>query len=97
MEESREMIREKLAKEMRSFINKERLIRRKLEQFDAEDDKEWRDSIYKKCYSIQEYDDMIRLVATHHKDLLVDTHLHLAAQFQSENNLKLAENHYVLN
>ena len=27
---------------------------------------------------IMQYDAMIRLVAAHHEDLLVDTHLHLA-------------------
>lgn len=37
---------------------------------------------------------MIRLVQKYRKDLLRDTHLHLAQQLQHENNFKLAEHHY---
>ena len=41
------------------------------------------------------YDDMIRLVASYRKELLVETHLHLAQQLETEGNFKLAERHYV--
>ncbi|KNC55624.1 intraflagellar transporter 172 [Thecamonas trahens ATCC 50062] len=41
------------------------------------------------------YDDMIRLVSVFHKDLLLDTHLHLAQQLESESRLGEAEKHYL--
>ena len=41
------------------------------------------------------YDDMIRLVASYRKELLTETHLHLAQQLETEGNFKLAERHYV--
>jgi intraflagellar transport protein 172 len=43
----------------------------------------------------KQYDQMIRLVAAHHKDLLVDTHLYLAKTLESEGNFKQAEQHFV--
>lgn len=49
-------------------------------------------SMYKKN---RQYDDMIRLVSSTRKELLTDTHIHLASQFQSEGNLKMAEKHYI--
>ena len=36
------------------------------------------------------YDDMIRLVTSYRKDLLTETHLHLAQQLETEGNFKLA-------
>jgi len=41
------------------------------------------------------YDDMIRLVTSYRKDLLTETHLHLAQQLETEGNFKLSEKHYV--
>lgn len=41
------------------------------------------------------YDQMIRLVASNRKDLLSETHLHLAQQLESEGNFKQSEHHYV--
>lgn len=41
------------------------------------------------------YGDMIRLVKAYHKDLLQDTHLHLAKELEGEANLRQAEHHYV--
>ena len=41
------------------------------------------------------YDDMIRLVTSYRKELLTETHLHLAQQLETEGNFKLAERHYV--
>ena len=41
------------------------------------------------------YDDMIRLVTSYRKELLAETHLHLAQQLETESNFKLAEKHYV--
>ncbi|KAJ8275180.1 hypothetical protein COCON_G00098050 [Conger conger] len=41
------------------------------------------------------YDDMIRLVAKHHKDLLTDTHLHLAKELEGESRFQEAEYHYM--
>lgn len=38
---------------------------------------------------------MIRLVGKYRRDLLRDTHLHLAQQLQHEGNLKQSEHHYV--
>eukprot|EP01135_Chromosphaera_perkinsii_P005322 Nk52_evm3s343 gene=Nk52_evmTU3s343 len=49
-------------------------------------------NMYKK---IRQYADMIRLVSIYHKDLLVDTHLHLAQQLETEGNFKQAEQHFV--
>ena len=40
------------------------------------------------------YDDMIRLVTSYRKDLLTETHLHLAQQLETEGNFQLAEKHY---
>ena len=40
------------------------------------------------------YDQMIRLVSVHRKDLLNETHLHLAQQLENEGNFKEAEKHY---
>lgn len=48
--------------------------------------------MYKKA---KRYDDMVRLVAKHRKDLLKETHLHLAESLLQENNLKRAEHHYI--
>ncbi|KAG7460913.1 hypothetical protein MATL_G00203920 [Megalops atlanticus] len=41
------------------------------------------------------YDDMIRLVAKHHKDLLTETHLHLAKELEGESRFQEAEYHYM--
>ncbi|OWF38575.1 intraflagellar transport protein 172 homolog [Mizuhopecten yessoensis] len=41
------------------------------------------------------YGDMIKLVKTHHPDLVQDTHLHLAKELEAENNLRQAEHHYL--
>ncbi|XP_073712376.1 intraflagellar transport protein 172 homolog [Misgurnus anguillicaudatus] len=41
------------------------------------------------------YDDMIRLVAIHHKDLLQETHVHLAKELESESRFQEAEYHYL--
>ncbi|XP_064625451.1 intraflagellar transport protein 172 homolog [Lineus longissimus] len=41
------------------------------------------------------YSDMIRLVKLHHKDLIQDTHLHLAKEIEAEGNLRQAEHHYL--
>ncbi|KAI8482238.1 hypothetical protein Bbelb_400200 [Branchiostoma belcheri] len=49
-------------------------------------------TMYKK---LRRYDDMIRLVRLHHKDLLQDTHLHLAKELESEGNFRQAEHHYL--
>ena len=42
-----------------------------------------------------QYENMLRLVGVHHKDLLDETHLYLAKTLEGEGNLKLAEHHYV--
>mmetsp|Transcript_11730 Transcript_11730/g.22317 ORF Transcript_11730/g.22317 Transcript_11730/m.22317 type:complete len:1744 (-) Transcript_11730:31-5262(-) len=49
-------------------------------------------SMYKKN---RHYDDMIRLVTQWRKELLTETNIHLATQFQEEGNFKLAEKHYL--
>ncbi|KAG1963505.1 intraflagellar transport protein [Pimephales promelas] len=41
------------------------------------------------------YDDMIRLVALHHKDLLQETHIHLAKELEAESRYQEAEYHYL--
>eukprot|EP00854_Cymbomonas_tetramitiformis_P006568 gene6568-7868_t len=41
------------------------------------------------------YDQMIRLVSTFRKDLLTETHLHLAQQLEADSNFKEAEKHYL--
>ena len=43
----------------------------------------------------QQYDQMIRLVTAHHKDLLMDTHAYLAKTLESQGNFKQAEHHYI--
>jgi len=48
-------------------------------------------SMYKRA---RKYDHMIRLVAAYRKDLLKDTHLHLAGQLEMEGSLKEAEEHF---
>jgi intraflagellar transport protein 172 len=49
-------------------------------------------NIYRKA---KQYDHMIRLVTKYRKDLLKDTHQHLAQQLDGEGNLKSAEHHYI--
>ncbi|XP_042189213.1 intraflagellar transport protein 172 homolog [Callorhinchus milii] len=49
-------------------------------------------TMYKK---LKMYDDMIRLVAKYHNDLLPDTHLHLAKELESEGRFREAEYHYL--
>nr|XP_014345853.1 PREDICTED: intraflagellar transport protein 172 homolog [Latimeria chalumnae] len=49
-------------------------------------------TMYKKT---KMYDDMIRLVGKYHKDLLIDTHLHLAKELDAEGRLQEAEYHYL--
>ncbi|TRY86956.1 hypothetical protein DNTS_000647 [Danionella cerebrum] len=41
------------------------------------------------------YGDMIRLVAVHHKDLLQETHIHLAKELEAESRFQEAEYHYL--
>ncbi|XP_039604872.1 intraflagellar transport protein 172 homolog [Polypterus senegalus] len=41
------------------------------------------------------YNDMIRLVAKHHKDLLTETHLYLAKELEAESRFQEAEYHYL--
>ncbi|XP_053316583.1 intraflagellar transport protein 172 homolog [Spea bombifrons] len=41
------------------------------------------------------YEDMIRLVARYHPDLLLDTHLHLGKELEAEGRLREAEYHYL--
>ncbi|KAG7280372.1 hypothetical protein CRUP_022200 [Coryphaenoides rupestris] len=41
------------------------------------------------------FEDMIRLVAKHHADLLKETHLHLAKELEGETRLSEAEHHYL--
>ena len=49
-------------------------------------------NMYKKN---RKYDQMIRLVSSYRKDLLNETHLHLAQQLESDLNFKEAEKHYL--
>ncbi|XP_074628986.1 intraflagellar transport protein 172 homolog isoform X2 [Acropora palmata] len=48
--------------------------------------------MYKK---LRQYENMIRLVAIHHEDLLADTHLHLAKELEGEGQLRQAEHHFL--
>jgi intraflagellar transport protein 172 len=48
-------------------------------------------NMYKKA---RKYDQMVRLVKTYRKELLKETHLHLAQQLEMEGNLREAEKHY---
>ncbi|XP_053566907.1 LOW QUALITY PROTEIN: intraflagellar transport protein 172 homolog [Bombina bombina] len=41
------------------------------------------------------YEDMIRLVAKYHQDLLADTHMHLGKELEAEGRLREAEHHYL--
>uniref|UniRef100_A0A673MHL4 Intraflagellar transport protein 172 homolog n=1 Tax=Sinocyclocheilus rhinocerous TaxID=307959 RepID=A0A673MHL4_9TELE len=41
------------------------------------------------------FDDMIRLVAVHHKDLLQETRIHLAKELEAESRFQEAEYHYL--
>ncbi|KAM4772549.1 intraflagellar transport protein 172 homolog [Rhinophrynus dorsalis] len=41
------------------------------------------------------YEDMIRLVAKYHQDLLTETHLHLGKELEAEGRLREAEYHYL--
>lgn len=49
-------------------------------------------NMYKKA---KQFDNMIKLVAKYRKDHLKDYHLHLAKNFEMENNLKQAEHHFI--
>ncbi|KAM3856962.1 intraflagellar transport protein 172 homolog [Vipera latastei] len=49
-------------------------------------------TMYKNC---KMYDEMIRLLAKYHKDLLSDTHLHLGKELEADGNLQEAEYHYL--
>lgn len=49
-------------------------------------------AMYKKH---NQYEDMIRLVAKHHPDLLTDTHLHLGKELEAARRLQEAEYHYL--
>ena len=48
--------------------------------------------MYKKA---RDFTNMVRLVQTYRPDYVLKTHLSLAAQFEKEGNLKLAEQHYI--
>lgn len=48
-------------------------------------------NMYKKA---RQFDNMIRLVKAHRKNLIKETHLHLAQQLEMEGNLKMAETYY---
>nr|XP_032825685.1 intraflagellar transport protein 172 homolog [Petromyzon marinus] len=49
-------------------------------------------TMYKK---LKRFDDMVRLVAKYHEDLLADTHLHLAKELEANAQLREAEYHYL--
>ncbi|XP_048371540.1 intraflagellar transport protein 172 homolog [Sphaerodactylus townsendi] len=49
-------------------------------------------TMYKKS---KMYDEMIRLLAKYHKDLLSDTHLHLGKELEADSHLQEAEYHYL--
>ena len=49
-------------------------------------------NMYKKCAM---YTEMIRLVTVHRKELLNDTHLHLANKLEAEGNFRQAEHHFL--
>ncbi|KAL7987120.1 hypothetical protein Chor_006039, partial [Crotalus horridus] len=49
-------------------------------------------TMYKNC---KMYDEMIRLLAKYHKDLLSDTHLHLGKELEADGHLQEAEYHYL--
>ncbi|XP_027053913.1 intraflagellar transport protein 172 homolog [Pocillopora damicornis] len=49
-------------------------------------------NMYKKH---RQFDNMIRLVAIHHEDLLADTHVHLAKELEAEGQLRQAEHHFL--
>ncbi|KAJ7341442.1 hypothetical protein JRQ81_005540 [Phrynocephalus forsythii] len=49
-------------------------------------------TMYKKC---RMHDEMLRLLARYHKDLLSDTHLHLGKELEAEGRLPEAEYHYL--
>ncbi|XP_062858050.1 intraflagellar transport protein 172 homolog isoform X2 [Trichomycterus rosablanca] len=47
------------------------------------------------CKNNKLYDDMIRLVAKYHEDLLQETHIHLAKELEIEGRFQEAEYHYI--
>ncbi|XP_042302841.1 LOW QUALITY PROTEIN: intraflagellar transport protein 172 homolog [Sceloporus undulatus] len=49
-------------------------------------------TMYKKC---KKYEEMLRLLARYHKDLLGNTHLHLGKELEAEGRLQEAEYHYL--
>ncbi|XP_053107178.1 intraflagellar transport protein 172 homolog isoform X2 [Hemicordylus capensis] len=49
-------------------------------------------TMYKK---LKMYDEMLRLLAKYHKDLLGDTHLHLGKELEADGRLQEAEYHYL--
>jgi len=49
-------------------------------------------TMYKK---LQRYDDMMRLVASHHPEILHDTHIHLAKELESQDLIEQAQHHYI--
>ncbi|XP_078397553.1 intraflagellar transport protein 172 homolog isoform X1 [Cetorhinus maximus] len=80
------------------YINQAQELEKKGKYKDAErlyitvDEPDLAITMYKK---LKMYDDMIRLVAKYHKDLLTDTHLHLAKELESEGRFREAEYHYL--
>ncbi len=44
---------------------------------------------------VRQYDNMVRLVHAHRRELLVETYVHLAQQLETEGNYKEAEHYYV--
>ncbi|XP_031636976.1 intraflagellar transport protein 172 homolog isoform X2 [Contarinia nasturtii] len=44
---------------------------------------------------LEHYDSMIRLVEQYHRELVKDTHLHLAQELEARGRYKTAENHYI--
>ena len=70
--------------EAQKFVNEGRLRDAERMYIQA---KEWDMAItmYKQA---EQYDHMIRLVAKYRKDLLRDTHIHLAQQLETQSNLK---------
>lgn len=45
---------------------------------------------------LEQYEPMIRLVERYHKDLLDNTHLHIAKQLETKSKYKMAEGHFLL-
>lgn len=95
----------KLARRFMDAYDAKEMFERLAKSMEIEEKLKEAEKIYITCDNVdaaikmyknkKQYENMTRLVKQYHPDLINDTHLHLAKEFENENQLQQAESHYI--